>query len=57
LQRWLRWDAAFQNATSGLFASRRDPAAQQLLLDQLEHLRHDARVASQELLGDDFAAG
>jgi hypothetical protein len=53
LQRWLRWDAAVQDATGALFARRRDPAAQQLLLDQLEQLRQEARRASRELLGRD----
>ncbi len=52
LERWLRWDAAVQDATGALFAHRRDPAAQQLLLDQLEQLRQEARRASRELLGD-----
>ncbi|HWD40962.1 MAG TPA: hypothetical protein VG944_19090 [Fimbriimonas sp.] len=54
LQCWLRWDAAFEISTRAMFAQRRDAAAQQRLLDDLEQLRQDARRASRELLGNDL---
>lgn len=47
---WLRWNQAYEHVTERMFQSGQNPARLQEMMDQMDDLRREAVVQSQQLL-------